>query len=209
MKPATRLNLSLRRHPPYMHLGVRTACGSDFCRQAARMYEAVELIQLGGRAGLVSHITGIEKKTVKRLCLQLRGTPSPPGQMPFSDAWFLGNDLRMLHATVVWRLHRRLTRTGRGKARILIDVYMSYLNLVREPLLDLMHAAFVPRLVDMNIWEERACQYCRGAYLVPIVSNDNECPGCRLYHRHRCRICGDRIYAQRRGRRRHTCERCK
>lgn len=198
-----------RSDPSCIRRDARTACNADLCQQAARMHEAVELVELGGRAGLVSHITGIEKTAIKRLCRQLRGTPSPPGQAPFSDAWFLENDLRMLHATIVWRLHKQLMQTGRGKARVLIDVYTSYLRLVHRPILDLTHAAFVPNLLTLRIWEERACDYCNGPYLAPVVSNDNECPGCRLYHRHRCRVCGGAISAQRRGRRRHICEQCK
>lgn len=209
MKPTSHSTISPPQDPSCVYRDACTACNTDFCRQVVRMYEAVELIQLGGRAGLVSHITGVEKKAVKRLCRQLRGTPSPPGQSPFSDAWFLENDLRIMHATVVWRLHKQLARTGRGKARVLIDVYTSYLRLVRRPVLDLTHAAFVPSLLDMNMWEQRACEYCHGPYLAPVVSIDNECPGCRLYHRHRCRGCGGPIDAKPRGRRRRTCERCK
>ena len=186
-----------------------TTYKTDLCQHAARIFEAVQLIELGGRAGLVAHVTGLEKKTVNRLYRQLRSTPSPPGQAPFTDAWYLESDLRMLHASVVWRVHEQLARIGRDQARVLIDTYACYRCLVREPVLDLMRAAFVPSLLHMNIWDERTCEYCDGAYLAPIVSNDNECPGCRLYHRYRCRACGGPIDAQHRGRRRYTCERCK
>ncbi len=182
---------------------------ADLCQQATRISEAIQLVELGGRAGLITHMTGLEKKVANRLYRQLRGAPSPSGQSPFTDAWFLENDLRMLHASIVWRLHQRLVKTGRGEARVLIDVYASYRCFVRRPVLDLTHAAFVPSLLDINVWEERACEYCYGSYLAPIVNNDNECPGCRLYHRYRCRLCGGPINARHRGRRRRTCERCK
>jgi RecJ-like exonuclease len=92
---------------------------------------------------------------------------------------------------------------------LLIDVYTGYLRLVAEPLLDLMHAAFVPRLLAMRMWEERACRYCRGFYVTAVVERDDECPGCRLYHRYRCRACGAPIEAHAKGRRRRTCERCR
>lgn len=182
---------------------------ADLCRQAIRILDAAQLVELGGRAGLVAHTIGLERKTANRLYRQLRGVPSPSGQAPFTDAWFLENDVRMLHASIIWRLHKRFARSDRGEARLLIDVYTSYLRLVRRPVLDLTHAAFVPSLLDMSIWEQRACEYCHGHYLAPIVSNNDECPGCRLYHRHRCRGCGGPIDAKRRGRRRRTCERCK
>lgn len=179
------------------------------CEYAARILEAVRLVELGGRARLITHVTGLEKKAVNRLYRQLRGAPSPPGQAPFTDAWYLEKDVRMLHASTVWRLYQQLMHSGRSAARILIDVYSGYRSLVREPVLDMTHAAFVPRLLDMNIWEERPCEFCPGTHVTPIVSNDDECPGCRLYHRHRCRVCSGPINAHRKGRRRRSCDRCR
>ncbi|HEY9198131.1 MAG TPA: FlhC family transcriptional regulator [Gammaproteobacteria bacterium] len=194
----------LRRYP-----SIRAIGDADLCRQAARIFEAAELIRLGGRAGLVSHVTGLEKTTVNRLYRQLQGVPSPPGQAPFTDAWYLENELRMLHASVVWYLYQGLVRTGRSDARVLIDVYQAYKYVVPEPLLDLMRAAFVPQLVDMNHWEERKCKHCFTAYLAPLESNGSTCPGCNLYFRHRCRMCGGPINVHARGRRRRVCETCK
>lgn len=188
---------------------VDALCEADLCRQAARIFEAAELIRLGGRAGLVSHVTGLEKTTVNRLYRQLQGVPSPPGQAPFTDAWYLENDLRMLHASVVWYLYQGLVRTGRSDARALIDSYQAYKYVVREPLLDLMRAAFVPQLVGMNHWEERECKHCFTSYLAPLDSHGSTCPGCNLYFRHRCRICGGPMNAHARGRRRRVCETCK
>lgn len=191
------------------HPSARAICDADLCRQAARIFEAAELIRLGGRAGLVSHVTGVEKKTVNRLYRQLQGEPSPPGQAPFTDAWYLENELRMLHASVVWNLYQGLMRTGRSDARVLIEVYQAYKYVVREPVLDLMRAAFVPQLVDMNHWEERECKHCFTAYLAPLDSNGSTCPGCNLYFRHRCRVCGGPMNPHARGRRRRVCEICK
>jgi len=192
------------------HVGRRaqTTRGSDLLQQATRILDAARLVELGGRAGLVMYATGLEKKTANRLYRQLRGAPSPPGQSPFTDTWFLGSDIRMLHATIVWRLHRRLTNTGRGAAWMLITVYALYRCFVRQPVLDLTHAAFVPSLVDMDVWEERPCTYCGEFYLAPLESNDDQCPGCRLYHRYRCRQCGGPINARHRGRPRLTCGQC-
>lgn len=202
--------LSVLKDSIYSRHRHHLVCNTDLCQRAIRMLEAAQLVELGGRAGLVAHVTGLEKKTVNRLYRQLRGAPSPPGQAPFTDAWYLENEMRMLHSSIIWRVHRQLmTQTRRGEARGIIDVYTCYRCLVREPVLDLAHAAFVPSLIDMNIWEERTCEYCHGPYLAPVVSNNDECPGCRLYHRHRCRACGGPIDAQHRGRRRYTCEQCK
>lgn len=209
MDPSTRYAASSTREFLARSRATGMSYDAELYRRAKRIFEAVQLIELGGRAAFVSHVTGLEKTAVKRLYRQLRGAPSPPGQAPFTDAWFLGSDLRMLHASLAWRLYKQLRQTGRSEARALIDAYTSYCCLTRQPVLDLMHTAFVPSLVDMKLWQERRCKYCSASYLAPIVANDNECPGCRLYHRHRCRGCGDPIDAKRRGRRRRTCDRCK
>ncbi len=128
--------------------------------------------------------------------------------MPFTDTWYRESDQRMLQATLVWRLYRRLTQTDRGAARILIEVYEAYIQLVREPLLDITRAMFVPRLVAMGIWQQRPCGFCGMVYLAPIDSHSVACPGCRLYHRHRCHRCGAPLVAQPLGRRRVVCSAC-
>lgn len=183
-------------------------CDVDLCLHAARISEAVRLVLLGARAGLVCQLTGLEKAPANRLYRQLHGTPSPPGQMPFSDAWYRENDLRMLQATVVWRLYRQLTRNECDAARVLINVFEAYRRLVREPTLDLTRAMFVPRLVAMETWEERRCGFCRATYLAPVDTNSNACPGCRIYHRYRCRSCGSALEPRARGRRREVCVHC-
>ena len=196
-------------HTPRLPSFDCSSCAVDLLQEALQILDAIELVQLGGRAGLVRHLTRVEKRAVNRLYRQLHGTTSPPGQAPFTDAWYVDDDRRMLHAAVVWRLHERLSRTTRSAARLLIDVYRSYRFTVTTPLLDLTRAAFVPRLVLMKTWEERLCQHCDSTYVAPVVSSRTACPGCRLYHRHRCRRCGGPIHQNARGRRRHTCGKCR
>jgi len=183
-------------------------CGVELCGYATKINESTHLIRLGARARLVSQLTGLEKTTVKRLYHQLCGQPSPPGQMPFSDVWYRENDRRMLHATLVWRLHRRLTETGHGTARILINVFEAYIQLHPEPLLDITRTAFVPYLVTMGTWHERLCEFCKMHYLSPVESNRIACPGCRLYYRYRCPHCHAPLVPQSKGRRRTTCGHC-
>jgi len=181
----------------------------DLCAYCTRVRESVHLIRLGARAGLVSQLTHLEKKTVRRLYRQLCGKPSPPGQMPFTDSWYRANDLRMLHATLIWHVHQRLAPTKRGAARAVIDLFEAYCQLAREPLLDLTKTAFVPHLVSMGTWHERKCEFCEMNYVTPVDSNSIACPGCRLYHRHRCPDCGAPLVPQSRGRRRTTCGHCR
>ena len=159
----------------------------DLHAGAVTIFEAIQLVRLGARASLVCEVTGLEKAVLKRLYRQLHGRPSPSGQTPFTDTWYLENQLRMLQATVVWRLFRHYNQTGRSTARILIDVYESYTHLVEEPLLDLTRAAFVPRLITMKLWHESHCKLCNEDYVTPLSDIEHLCPGCKLYKRsHRC-----------------------
>jgi len=182
--------------PPCGERIARAGCDVELCGYATRIMEAIHLIHLGARAGLVCQLTQLEKATVNRLYRQLCGAPSPPGQMPFTDIWYRENDVRMLQATLVWRLHQRLSRTSRSAARILIDVYEAYIQLVREPLLNLTRTVLVPRLVAMETRHERVCEFCGMTYLSAVDSNSIACPGCRLYHRYRCYQCGSPLAPQ-------------
>jgi hypothetical protein len=185
-----------------------TQCDAELCLYANRVLEAIHLMRLGARAGLASQLTGLEKNTANRLYRQLHGIPSPPGQVPFTDTWYRKNDRRMLHTNIVWRLHQRLSQTERGKGRILIGVFQLYTQLVAEPLLDLTRTAFVPQLMSMETWHERECESCGMDFATPIEGNSRLCPGCLLYHRHRCHQCGNALSPKRRGRDHANCSHC-
>lgn len=176
--------------------------------KAVTTLDAIQLTQLGARAGLVNQFTGIEKAVANRLYRQIHGRPSPPGQTPFTDDWFLKNDRRMLHAAIVWRLHGDIARRDGSAARRLIGLYEVYRLSVSAPFLDIVHAAFVPSLVDMGLWREDRCASCSLSYIRPIEDEGTLCPGCRLYQRYRCLICDHRAEGMRKGRRRSCCLRC-
>jgi hypothetical protein len=183
-------------------------CDADLCIQTRAAQEAIRLTRLGARAGLVSQLTGLEKTVANRLYRQLHGRPSPPGQLPFSEAWYLRQDRRMAQATLVWQLSRRLARAEATPAQRLIDVYETYRWLESRPLLDIMRVAFVPHLVAAQEWQAQACGQCGIAYVVPRGSLGNTCWGCRLYLRHRCRQCGAPMTVRPTGRHREVCSAC-
>lgn len=209
MPPAVCADASPPRVPACHHRPTGDGdCDVELCRHTMRLTEAIHLVRLGARVGLICQLTGLDKAPLNRLYRQVHDTPSPPGQTPFSDTWFRENDQRMLHTTIAWRLYRRFSRIGYSGAQTLIYVFSLYTRLVREPLLDVTHAAFVPRLVDMALWEERLCEACRLTFLAPVDSHDQTCPACRLYHRHRCRGCHAPLQVRPTGRRRVRCEPC-
>lgn len=182
--------------------------GAELCNHAIRILEAVQLIHLGARAGLVWRLTGLEKRGVKRLYRQINGHPSPPGQVPFTDTWYRDDDRRMLQATLVWHLHQRLQQTGAGPARLLIDLFGAYRQLVPTPLLDITRAVFVLELVATRTWAPNRCTFCSRVYLAPPLPVSTTCPGCRLYFRYRCHRCGTRLEPKTTGRRRAHCRQC-
>jgi len=201
---------------PFLMLEV--PCGSDKncascevtpCSDATRIQDATRLIQAGARATLVCQLTDLPKKLVKRMYTMLQGQPSPRGQMPFTDAWYLETDLRMLHATLVWQLHGQISRKNRSEAHIILEVFAVYQSIVNTPLLNLTRTVVVLRLVAMALWHERQCQYCGNTFLAPTdEKHDIACPGCRLYHRYRCYRCGTAFDAQAMGRPRTVCSHC-
>ncbi len=182
---------------------------SNLYRRAQKVLVAGRLIELGARAGLIQQLTGLEKAKVNRLYCQLMGHPSPSGQTPFSDAWYLKDRHRLLHASLVWGLYQNLARKGRNTACVFIDVYEGYLAIVNEPLLSLARAFFVPQLVGMGIWQEYRCKHCQTLYLAPVDSHGITCPGCELHYRYRCRHCGTALEVSAKGRYMKTCPDCR
>ncbi len=202
-------NVPAKKHPPCGKRCHDHDCQVELCLQATKSFHAIRLIQLGARASLVCQVTGLEKTVIHRLYRQLRGYPSPSGQLPFTDTWYRENDLRMLQATLIWNLYQRFLKTKRSHARTLIDVYESYAELVDQPLLDLSRTVFVPQMITMQLWHERVCRCCGTVFLESIVGRRWTCPGCRLYHRYRCVQCGTRLEFKPTGRRRKLCHHCR
>jgi hypothetical protein len=190
------------------HARFERACNAELCLRTRAWQEAICLTRHGARAGLVSQLTGLEKFVANRLYRQLHGRPSPPGQLPFADTWYLKQERRMGQATLVWQLSQRFAVSPGTPARRLIDVYECYRWLVPEPLLDIMRVAFVPRLVAVQDWEAQTCGRCGIAYVAPTGSVGNTCWGCRLYLRHRCRHCGAPLTARPTGRQQDVCTAC-
>ena len=116
------------------------ACDAELCDQTQAAQEAIRLTQLGARAGLVARLTGLEKTVANRLYRQLHGRPSPPGQLPFTDSWYLRQNRRMAQATLVWQLSQRFAQSRTTPAQRLIDVYECCRWLEPKPLLDIAAA---------------------------------------------------------------------
>lgn len=182
---------------------------ADLYLQAEKIMDASRLIELGARAGLAQQLTGLEKAKVNRLYTQLMGRPSPSGQTPFSDAWYLKDKHRLLHAAVIWKLYQQLIIKGRNTARVYINVYEGYLAIVNKPLLSLTRASLVPQIVGMGVWQERRCEHCQTLYLAPVVSRGSTCPGCEFYYRYRCHQCGSALEVNAKGRYPKTCPDCR
>lgn len=198
-----------------MHLwsGGSNACdrkpiSANIYEEAKARIEAMLLIELGARSSLVCRLTGLPKATAKRLYRRIHGHYSPGGQAPFTDTWYLQNEQRMLHANIVWQLYKALELLERGPAENLINLYEMYLLAVQEPLLDLGHIEFVPRLVQAGIWQPRVCEFCRGEYVSPGTDIENVCPACTLQHLYRCPYCNSALKPREVGRRMEHCPQC-
>ncbi len=180
----------------------------DVVNQARNTLEAVHLVQLGARASMVCQLTSLTKKVVGGLYPLLTGSPSPPGQVPFTDTWYLKSNRRLLHANVVWRLFQHLKQREHTAAKVLIHVYEAYVDIVDAPLLNLTRASFVPRLVTIKAWYKQTCDHCGMSYIGPLDHGGSICPACIEYFKHRCRSCGASIEYRSTGRRKIVCSDC-
>lgn len=183
-------------------------CPVERCDYARKILESMHLFRLGARVGLAEQLTGLEKKTLKRLYRQLMGKPSPPGQQPFSDTWLLENVRYQFHANLIWNLYHRLKQPEYSPARILIAIYEVYIQMAGEPRLNLTRVAFVVQLFATGLWNEHRCDLCETVYPSPADSSQSICPGCRLYFRQRCRRCKATLSPKSKGVRRKRCNHC-
>lgn len=185
-------------------------CTIEPCYHSTKIQEAIRLIQIGARGRLVGELTELPKKLIKRLYRQLHEHASPQGRTPYTDAWFAETEQRMLHASIVWRIHIRITaRTQRTLARQLLDVFDIYHFTVPHPLLDITRIVTVIRLAVAGVWHKRQCDLCTKLFLAPSEEESTTtCPGCKLYHRHRCRHCGTALRANPVGRPHSACGQC-
>lgn len=196
--------------PVCRHDASCAVCGLEPCQHAVRTHEAISLIHAGARSPLVKQLTGLPEKYVKRIYKMVTGRSSPRGMAPYSDAWFLENERRMLHATVVWQIYKQIVPMQRSQSRTLLDVLDLYHFHVRDPLLDITYVATAIQLMTTRLWHEKQCQSCEQIFIAP--SDDpmrKVCPGCKLHQRFRCRHCGGALSpGQQGGRPRNSCKRC-
>jgi hypothetical protein len=186
-----------------------TGQAGDLRGRANALLEAIRLTELGARASLVCQLTGLEKAVANRLYRQLHGRSSPPGLLPFTDAWYLRNPQRMLQASVVWCLGQRFARLELSPAGCLIAVDEAYRWLIATPVLDITRVAFVPQLVAIQEWQEQRCQLCHTRYVTPAGSPDGLCWGCRRHMQRTCRMCGASLPGHADGRGRGVCGTCR
>lgn len=170
--------------------------------------QAIRLIELGARAGLVVQLTDLPKAPVKALYRKIHGKPSPPGLNPFTDTWYVQNEQRQLHANIIWKIHAELMPLQHEPVQQLIDVYQCYLCSVSEPVLNIQRAYFVPQLLQIELWRKTACAQCQAGYIGPVTDLGQLCPACRIQQIYRCRQCDAPLSQSNLGRRTLLCESC-
>jgi hypothetical protein len=111
---------------PCAHRAGDAPCTADLCAGTRASCEAILLTQLGARAGLVAQLTGLKKAVANRLYRQIHGRASPPGQFPFTDAWYLRDEQRLRQTSIVWHLSRRLAHPDLSPAARLLEVHAAY-----------------------------------------------------------------------------------
>lgn len=145
-----------------------------------QLQHAMDLAQFGARAIIITELTGLNLTTSKRIYREVNGKPPPPGQLPFTDSWYIRFQRRMLHALLVWQYYKRFLGENQGASKLWLSTYRSYFAHVTEPLVDINRAYFIPRLLHAGIWVEQACPLCAGGYPSPYDPVGSLCPACRF-----------------------------
>jgi len=187
---------------------MNTETTTNVIQQAQTILEAKQLIKLGARTSLIHALTDLPKQLIASLYPLVEGITQPSGKGPFSEAWYLRSNQRLLHANYVWQLFQQMKQSERGSTAVLIHVYEVYRDIKNPPLLNLHQVYFVPRLVSMGHWYEQACGYCNMSYIAPLMTEGSACPACTEYFHYRCPSCGSAIEYNGIGRNRTICSTC-
>lgn len=169
---------------------------------------ALRLIQLGARVSLATKLTGVPRATAKSWYQQIHGRPSPPGLAPFTDAWYVKSELRMLHTNIAWKIWCSARRCS-DEAQTLIILAEAYRDVIHKPLLDLTHLYFMPRLLVLKLWCEDDCSKCHARWIRRVDEIHLDCPACRIQALYRCKRCNSPLEQKRAGRRATLCNKCR
>lgn len=186
--------------------------------EAVNTLYANRLIMLGARIAVVSHMTSLPRKRLRRLYKEWTGNDPHPGHLPSNPSFYTEDLMKSLHSSVFlsfYRYHASLVANDVASPQLLITVYEAYLSHfgVKKNLavLDFNRAWALIRAYRAGQVLSQRCRCCRSNYVVTTGFSRQGCPICSIYSKNKCADCNTWIRTgsdllQTRGKRR--CTKC-
>lgn len=130
---------------------------------------ATHLFTLGARLPLVMHETQLSRATLRRLHIELMGTPPRRGVLPFSLDWFL-QWRHNIHASLFANIHAHLDPYKLTNTERLIESYRHYLREIAgfdtpEPTLTITRAWTLLRFCRQRMLQLTPCHLCKAQFI--------------------------------------------
>ncbi|MYM92721.1 FlhC family transcriptional regulator [Duganella vulcania] len=186
--------------------------------EANQIRVAHDLIMLCARIAVVSHLTGLAPKKLRRLYREWTNKDPLPGHLPSNPCYYTEDLPKCLHSSVylsLYRYYAQLNSDENYDAQLLITTYRAYLqhfNVVPENApLDFNRAWAMVRAYRAGQVVSQGCRKCGCNYIVATTYSRQGCPICSIYSNSQCCDCKTPIRTgqgllQVRGKRR--CEKC-
>lgn len=161
------------------------------CEEKSLLHEieevniAMGLISLGARMQVLESETSLSRRRLLRLYKELRGCPPPKGMLPFSEDWFMSWE-QNIHSSMFYNIYLYLQKTEQGRSiKMLMKTYRLYLEQCclrtdEKPVLGLTRAWTLLRFIDCGIISRKACNVCKGGFVVTteFIKNPFTCSLC-------------------------------
>lgn len=130
---------------------------------------ATQLFALDARLPLVMHETRLSRMTLRRLHVELTGTPPKRGVLPFSTDWYL-QWRHNIHASLFANIHAHLDAYALTNTERLIESYRHYLREIAgfdapEPTLNITRAWTLLRFCRQRMLQLTPCRSCKAHFI--------------------------------------------
>lgn len=168
--------------------------------EANQIIVANQLIKLGARIAVVTNMTRIPAKKLRRLYREWTDKDPVPGHLP-SDASFYTQDLiKSLHSSVFLALYRYYTTLKPIDTigpELLIQTYRAYLAHfdieIEDAVIDINRAWYMLRAYRSGFIVSQTCRWCKSNYVVSTAYSRQGCPVCTILSNSKCIDCGTPI----------------
>ncbi len=155
---------------------------SDKLEQIRRANLCVRLLEMGARAVVASHLSGIPKREAVALYEAVNGERPPRGMLPSSTDWFFGTEARRVESSLLALLiHRLMQETRQPVNNLLADAFITYEKLVgKRTEIDINRAWSLARLLVSKQVKLVPCETCctRVLALSETPRALVDCPSC-------------------------------